>query len=911
MPICFNLHSAWKGLPACLLLSSSAVFASPVANPPPALPYGLKSAAFDQATTAQALVFRDGVLGPTLRWGRSLDGDFTLAAWIWIDASVNPDEKPNKPTALWELRNDTNEDRLALQWNGRTWPELVFSQVSPNRTRVIRGMAPVVEGRWNHFAVIRSGENLELLINGEPFAIARLELGGGWNAFTVGRAGPRTPLVGQAAQPVVFDRALSAQSITRLVQSAGRYVSGEQAAAAPNPATLKSGYPELQVVATEDHPLIMVENHLHHSTMVAPWTAPGAHDLVVSSRDAKFSTSRLIVYSEVARDDRGLPVYDSGTPTPLLPGKEHQLVRQSTPSDQTDPFDVYALGEDTPYGGGALVRYRMTGRQDHQPQFASAEPIMVDNRQLNEAAGGNPGAFYIGDLDHDNVPDLLISVSVRTKNALGYWPDGGRAPWDGKDRELVGRGRGYDAKGEWLGEKSNTELRWAKGTVHGDNTLSFGSLETIYERLPDYPWRWRSWTSDRALATFTEDGQTWIVVTGSENEIMAARVRFTDGRMVCDQAIPLLADGRRDLQDTYFPDKINVIDLTGNGHPELVIDGNPGRIVVLQGSMVGEFREAGSLSMRGGPIAADTLTTPARADWNGDHQPDLITGDASGRLILWRGTEDPLVYHSGEPMRALPDGKPVIHRAGESGSIQGPGERIWGYLQPTVGDWRDDGTLSLITNDIRGEIMLYAPTTDPLVLEAPVLFTYEGRPLPSAWRSRPDILPAKFNFNQSQRPGLLYQDWDGELAVAIPQRVGSTAMERLIKLRYEDGHTIKLCGDGGLWGRAKLAVVDWTGDGRWDVLFGTNGTNHPYFFDHPKNAYAEGATPFLLENIGTNEQPVFRRPRPLTLPDGSWIDTGKHNASVWPADLNADGTPDLLIGTENGRIYHFLHTELK
>lgn len=48
------------------------------------------------------------------------------------------------------------------------------------------------------------------------------------------------------------------------------------------------------------------------------------------------------------------------------------------------------------------------------------------------------------------------------------------------------------------------------------------------------------------------------------------------------EPIPFLAAGP-EMAETYFALKLNVVDLDGDGRPELLADGNPGKIAVMRG----------------------------------------------------------------------------------------------------------------------------------------------------------------------------------------------------------------------------------------------------------------------------------------------------------------------------------------
>ena len=182
-----------------------------------------------------------------------------------------------------------------------------------------------------------------------------------------------------------------------------------------------------------------------------------------------------------------------------------------------------------------------------------------------------------------------------------------------------------------------------------------------------------------------------------------------------------------------------------------------------------------------------------------------------------------------------------------------------------------------------------------------------GGKLLAAWRVRPAILPHRYGYTGDGRNALLYLDWEGDLVLGIPERPGSTRIVKVEKLNYQDGNVMRMCGIRGFWGRAKLTITDWDGDGRWDVLFGHHLGAQRDIWGKDKPS---GATVAYFRNVGTNAKPVFTRVRDIRLKNGDRLDFHAHNASVWPTDLDGDGKEDLIVGAEDGKIYYFLRDEL-
>jgi hypothetical protein len=85
---------------------------------------------------------------------------------------------------------------------------------------------------------------------------------------------------------------------------------------------------------------------------------------------------------------------------------------------------------------------------------------------------------------------------------------------------------------------------------------------------------------------------------------------------------------------------------------------------------------------------------------------------------------------------------------------------------------------------------------------------------------------------------------------------------------------------------ASPCIVDWNGDGRFDLLVGS-----------------WSGELFLFLNEGSRGQPVFGKP--IKLNDGK-LDVGS-DSSPDMADLNGDGKKDLIVGNEKGEVFIFLN----
>jgi hypothetical protein len=85
----------------------------------------------------------------------------------------------------------------------------------------------------------------------------------------------------------------------------------------------------------------------------------------------------------------------------------------------------------------------------------------------------------------------------------------------------------------------------------------------------------------------------------------------------------------------------------------------------------------------------------------------------------------------------------------------------------------------------------------------------------------------------------------------------------------------------GSSGRVKLAVVDWDADGRLDIL--TNSENATWW----RNCKDAEDDKVILKKIGN----LAKR------------NVAGHTSSPTVCDFDGNGKPDLIVGSENGRLY--------
>lgn len=541
------------------------------------------------------------------------------------------------------------------------------------------------------------------------------------------------------------------------------------------------------------------------------------------------------------------------------------------------------------------------------PRPAKAVPRGLDGSPFRCA---NVWCTARSDMDGDGIDDLIL-VSGNHLGVDDVYP-WARHMHAVQENALSGKGRGYDIFGKWLGMGCIAGIRWAKGVRCGGDDLRFEPERELLMETP-YPdvraafvWKTQTYGGIDAACTVRTKTGLWLVLAGDVDKLVALPLAARQGDVFCGKPRPLLKDGY-EMPFDFSLRSLRTADVDGDGRPEIF-----GESILFRGDEPGGFSAAPVL-FEGGDVCTEGLSSPWRCDWDKDGIPDLIQGDAFGWLTFWKGTDRPTVYRAGRKFRSA--GREIRITAGDSGSIQGPRERGWGYLKVIVGDW--GGREVMITCDIQGRLMLYgrAAGGDLLDLTEPKPFVHpDGRPFLVAWRSRPDFVRAGSGFADVPHDSLVIMDAEGDLALAVPSASGGTVIAETRKLRYRDGGNMRVCGPNGLWGRGHLACVDWDGDGLQDLVFGTNRACIRFFSSLPldKRLWEEWyATPFLFRNVGEPGRPRFARAVPFVFArDRSALPFGVHNATPCVTDLDRDGRPDLLIGAENGKVYFFGHGEI-
>lgn len=519
-------------------------------------------------------------------------------------------------------------------------------------------------------------------------------------------------------------------------------------------------------------------------------------------------------------------------------------------------------------------------RRDPQTgKFDFGKPISIDapvipNSVPNARTRGNMWRY----VDFEGDGDLDIAVGI------GDWSD---LAWD----------HAYDNQGNWR-----------NGPLHGRIYLIENKGTTEKTTYSKSPYRLRAgdgeidvygWPSPN-FADFDNDGDLDLLC----GEFMDG---FTYFENTGTRTKPHYAAGKKLLDSHQQPLKMHLqmitptsVDWDQDGDLDLIVGDEDGRVAFVENS--GKLRDQTPVfhSPKYFRQIADTLkfgalATPYAYDWDSDGDEDIVCGNTAGSISVFENLGN---TEAGLPKWAAPkllnvktadgDVEPFRIMAGPNGSIQGPCEAKWGYTTLSVADWDGDGDGDIIYNSILGRLGLLLNEESHLV---ETNFDTGVRELPPEWywwqsRSSETLTqwrttPLAVDFDEDGKLDLVLLDQQGYLTL---RRNGKTAERVFIDelnapLRLNSGS----CGRSG---RVKLALVDWDGDSRLDLLI--NSENATWY----RNCETRDGK-IVLKKVGN----LAKR------------NVAGHTSSPTVCDFNNDGKPDLLIGSENGRIYHIEHAD--
>lgn len=601
-----------------------------------------------------------------------------------------------------------------------------------------------------------------------------------------------------------------------------------------------------------------------------PWDADGDGDtdLLVSCPDKP--SNGIWLFENRSGPTEEMPVFAPGR---RLGPTQHYV----TPSYVDGGLRVLRTNTEWP---DILASGLTPGREVALPLPVTAHTRLIGTQPKGQRIRHNVWKYV--DFDGDGALDLV--------QAAEDWSDYG---WDD----------GYDATG-----------RWTHGPLHGVLYLIRNAGTTTAPRYAEpVPIEAGGARLDQPTGNpvpnfedFDRDGDLDLLTgefldgfTYYENVGTRSSPRYAAGRPVPS------SDGARLRMDLEMIVPV-AFDWNRDGQVDLVVGDEDGRVAYV--------RNTGRLDAARTPIfdapryfqqQADTLksgalATPATVDWDGDGDLDILSGNTAGYIEYFENLSGPRVERPrwAAPRRLAAGGRTFRVMAGPNGSIQGPVEAKWGYTTFSVADWDVDGLPDIVLNSILGEVVWLrnigtraAPKLaepEPVDVEwagaAPRLAwgwkAPTGKHLLTQWRTT----PVAFDATGDGLPDLVMLDTEGYLALFERARTPAGLVLGAPRRAFLDpgGAPLRLNErTAGGSGRRKLAIADWNGDGRFDLLVNSANAN------------------VLVQVAGEAGSWRFRDAGPLTTRN-----IEGHDVSPATVDFDADGIPDFLGGAEDGRLYY-------
>ena len=348
--------------------------------------------------------------------------------------------------------------------------------------------------------------------------------------------------------------------------------------------------------------------------------------------------------------------------------------------------------------------------------------------------------------------------------------------------------------------------------------------------------------------------------------------------------------------------QIRPVDWNHDGLFDLFVSSEDADMIWLNRGGQGQPYFAGeptTLREQGPPLWVPGFATPRAVDFDSDGDLDIVTGSDDGDFRLFRNAGGNRFAAAGELLR-YSDGTPLLVRADLGWQPQGPVERFWGYTSPVPIDWDGDGDLDLLSGQIGRHGYLFFERGAQGEWKRPVLLEAAGRVIRTTGHAR--MRPAPVDWNRDGRLDLVavndryeytlfLRRTDGTLAAGAPLRFAATAKP----VAFADPAT------DNVGRRDALNIVDWDGDGDYDIVTGVNSSTAGFLFveNTGKDRFAPAVEFTNLAGAGLRD--LAR----AVLPGFG------HTPNLDVIDWNGDGVLDLLCGQDMGYTLFFDGSRLK
>lgn len=510
-------------------------------------------------------------------------------------------------------------------------------------------------------------------------------------------------------------------------------------------------------------------------------------------------------------------------------------------------------------------------------------PPSNDTYPFNGRVRANHWQFI--DFNNNGLLDLMVSI--------GIWGDSRY-----KGKEFYGWDNAYNENGQWTNGPLHGYIYILQNKGTNENPLYMDPIQILD-------------TDGSSIDVYGRPSPNFIDFNGDgKPDLICGEFRdgFTFFENVGSKDSPLFAPGRtltneneRIRMDLCMITPV-AYDFTGNGWHDLIVGDEDGRVALIEHT--GKVKDGMPLFLppryfrqQADKVKFGALSTPFGYDWNGDGLEDILVGNTAGNIAFIENLGgNPTKWAAPKLLKA--DDEEIRIMAGVNGSIQGPAESKWGYTTLSVADWNHNGLPDLIVNSIWGKVVWYeniGTLTEPKLSSAqPIQVEWEAdapKPEWNWWNPENNNLvtqwrttPVAIDWTKNGMTDLVMLDHEGYLALFRRENhQGRTVLlpgERVFRLEDETKPLQLNEKQAGSSGRRKIAIVDFDGDGRLDLLI--NSQNATFL----KNVGEENGTT-IFRDMGLLDE------RPLA----------GHTSSPTVIDLSNDGVSGLLIGAEDGFLY--------